>query len=166
MPDIAKSWNNKLKKLRQKMKGWAKNFYGKRRKEKILLQTTLHDLQKIKEERAYTQAEEDLWINSNNRLEEILQEEEEHWKLRSKQLWLEGGDANTKYFHTVASHRSKKNQIHSLEIDNNTSSNLVEIRNHIVSYYKELLGTSGFTYGHLDHSFWNEEDKLTNLEPK
>lgn len=62
MPDIAKSWSNKLKKLRQKIKCWAKNFYGKRKREKTLLQNKLHELQKIKEEREYTQLEEDIWI--------------------------------------------------------------------------------------------------------
>lgn len=34
LPDIGKSWSQKLKKMRSKMKGWAKKFYGQRKKEK------------------------------------------------------------------------------------------------------------------------------------
>lgn len=32
--DIAKSWNAKLKFLRQKIRGWTKNFYSKKKREK------------------------------------------------------------------------------------------------------------------------------------
>lgn len=77
---------------------------------------------------------------------------------------MEGGDANTKYFHKIAFHRAKKNQINSLLVDNHLSQNSVEIRQHIVQYYKDLLGSSGLKYGHLEEQFWDSEDKLTRLE--
>lgn len=38
-------------------------------------------------------------------LEEIYREEEVHWQLRSKQKWLEEDNHNTKYFHTIATHK-------------------------------------------------------------
>lgn len=44
-------------------------------------------------------------------LEELLDEEEYYWRARSREVWLENGDRNTKWFHTKASHRRKKNKI-------------------------------------------------------
>jgi hypothetical protein len=38
-------------------------------------------------------------------------------KQRSRLTWLQQGDANTKYFHTMTNARKKKNSIHSLETD-------------------------------------------------
>lgn len=73
-----------------------------------MINKTLHELEKKKEERQFMVEEAANWIFFNNRLDEIYQEEETYWQLRSKQLWLEAGDANTKYFHTIATHRSKK----------------------------------------------------------
>ena len=38
------------------------------------------------------------------------------------------------------------------------------IQQHIVEFYKNLLGTSGIKFGSLDEQFWDLEDKLTALE--
>ncbi|XP_062101909.1 uncharacterized protein LOC133809260 [Humulus lupulus] len=46
---------------------------------------------------------------------EVLSQKEVYWKQRSKQMWLQAGDQNTKYFHAWANIRRRRNQIRSLK---------------------------------------------------
>lgn len=52
-------------------------------------------------------------MNLKAQLDSIYLEEELYWKTRAKQQWLEEGDSNIQYFHTVANNRKKKNNIFS-----------------------------------------------------
>jgi mannosylglycoprotein endo-beta-mannosidase len=45
----------------------------------------------------------------------LLREEEERWRIKSRMLWLAGGDKNTSYFHRVACSRRAKKQIWEIE---------------------------------------------------
>lgn len=38
-----------------------------------------------------------------------------YWKQRSRSEWLKGGDRNTKFFHSKASQRRRKNEVKELE---------------------------------------------------
>ena len=44
--------------------------------------------------------------------------EEEEWRLRSRSLWLKGGDMNTKFFHNQCKDQQMKNTITKLYKDN------------------------------------------------
>lgn len=50
-------------------------------------------------------------------LAEIYHQKTVYWRQRSKQLWLQRGDRNTKYFHNSASKRRKNNLVHQLKDD-------------------------------------------------
>ena len=45
----------------------------------------------------------------------LLEKEEILWKQRSRQQWLREGDRNTRYFHSKATDRMKRNLIRGLE---------------------------------------------------
>lgn len=47
----------------------------------------------------------------------ILDQKEIFWRQRSKQLWLQSGDKNTKYFHASCSNRRRTNHIQKLKDD-------------------------------------------------
>lgn len=52
---------------------------------------------------------------AKNEFIKILNQREIFWRQRSKQLWLQAGDQNSKYFHSFASNRRRNNQIHKLK---------------------------------------------------
>lgn len=58
----------------------------------------------------------------------------------------------------------KKNRINSLDINNTPTTSLTDIKQHVSSYYKDILGTSGSKYAFLDPLFWDEPDKVTPQE--
>lgn len=55
--NLAQSWQDKLKFLRWKISGWARNYYGKKKRDKALLLSTLHELELIHDSRAFTEME-------------------------------------------------------------------------------------------------------------
>jgi hypothetical protein len=44
-----------------------------------------------------------------------MRQEEEHWRLKSRSLWLKYGDSNTSFFHKQAQQRRKKNTVSKIQ---------------------------------------------------
>lgn len=78
----------------------------------------------------------------------ILDQKEVYWKQRAKQFMLKEGDKNSKYFHTAASSKNKRNLISQLRSENGTmmdwDNGLVEV---IERYYSNLFTTSNTSSG-------------------
>ena len=69
--------------------------------------------------------------------------EEIMWHQRSKMQWLGLGDRNTKYFHTRASDRRRRNTINSIMDENGSWHDFVDgIAEVAVNYFKNLYSTS------------------------
>jgi hypothetical protein len=71
---------------------------------------------------------------------DILRQEEEQWRLRSKALWLAIGDSNTKYFHNLASHNRVKKHIWDIKAING------ELKNDRETLKQEALHYYNFFY--------------------
>ena len=101
-------WQNRLRRLWQFLRGWAKNTAGTLRKEKKQLLSILDGLDKKAEGGALSDQE----INYKHYLKEclvmLLREEEIRWYERAKVKTLLEGDDNTRFFHLVANRKHRK----------------------------------------------------------
>ena len=50
----------------------------------------------------------------------VLHQQEIYWQQRAKQFWLRDGDGNTRFFHSLASNRKKRNHSRRLKDDMGT----------------------------------------------
>lgn len=91
--------NNQLEQVSNQLSGWAKQRVGSLVKE---IKKTKKCLNR------WLEAEDSPDRQGESRrleatLEKLLNQEETHWKQRSRNNWLKDGDRNMAYFHKVAS---------------------------------------------------------------
>jgi hypothetical protein len=77
----------------------------------------------------------------NVEIARLLREEEIKWYQRSKSQLILEGDANTRYFHSVANGRHRKKLIHSLVQDEGIIEGHENLKSFITNYYKCLFGS-------------------------
>ncbi|XP_052289376.1 uncharacterized protein LOC127899713 [Citrus sinensis] len=78
------------------------------------------------------------------RYNELLHSHEIFWKQRAKALWLKEGDLNSRYFHSMASTRKKKNSIVKLRNAQGVwCADSGEIDTLIGTYFTELFSSNG-----------------------
>ena len=133
-------WQNKLRRLRQHLRGWAKHTAGTYRKEKKRLLAILEKLDKKAEAIPLSAQELDLKHYLKESLVSLLREEEIKWYERAKVKTLLEGDNNTRFFHLVANGKHRKQHIFKLENDQGRVIGVDQLKSHITNYYKNLFG--------------------------
>ncbi|XP_030502725.2 uncharacterized protein LOC115717895 [Cannabis sativa] len=83
-----------------------------------------------------------------DKLAEVLAQKEIFWKQRSKQFWLNSGDNNSKYFHSIANSRKRNNSISRLQDSNGDWVTWeTSLANVITSYFHDLFSSSSVNLG-------------------
>jgi len=157
-------WQAKIRRLRQYLRGWAKSVSGAYKKEKMNILNKLDELDKKAETVSISQVELDLKHVLNERLAELLREEELKWYQRAKVKHLLEGDANTKYYHLLANGKHRKTRIFQLEDGDSIISGDAQIKGHITDYYKNLFGPSENSLIMLDETQTDDIPQVSDLE--
>ncbi|XP_075507347.1 uncharacterized protein LOC142544167 [Primulina tabacum] len=80
-------------------------------------------------------------------LTKLISQEELHWKQKAKEHWLQYGDLNTQFFHSVATQRKEMNRIKSLDDDSGVRhSNITDICKVVSTYFENLFEDADAIY--------------------
>jgi hypothetical protein len=97
---------------------------------------------------------------TNVELDKLILLEEICWRQKSRALWLQEGDKNSKFFHRLANSHRNANSIAKLNIDGILSSNQDDIRDQIAAFYEHLYMETGYSRPLMDGmQFFTISDK-------
>ena len=113
-------WQNKIRHLRQFLRGWAKHQSGLYKVEKERLIRIINELDVKAESILLNTSERDIKNEAEKKLQTLMREEEMKWALRAKVSKIVQGDDNTQFFHMIANGKHRKKKIMQLEQDEGT----------------------------------------------
>jgi hypothetical protein len=131
-------WEEKLRRLKKDLKAWAKNFSSPST-EKIRTQITLDRLQKASEDTPQTKESLSQEADLQKSLHKACRTEEEYWRIKSRNLWLQAGDKNTTYFHKQAEARKSFNSVTQINFQGQVIQDFEGIKRVTHSYFKDLF---------------------------
>ena len=95
---------------------------------------------------------------------QLLDQEESYWVKRCHEQWLLKGDSNTKYFHSIANGRKRKNYVLFLESDGIVIEGDENLLKHATKYYADLFGPAEDHNIRIDNSIWDELEKVSDKD--
>jgi hypothetical protein len=155
MEVVQQSWNEpcnftnhftiidcKLKRLAKCIATWAKNYIGDIRRQMLVGQEIILRLDTAQESRQLSVDEKELRSSLKAREVGLAAINRIKARQRARIKWLKLGDANTKYFHSRATHRKQKIRIQSLQSDNGIATSPLEIEEVVFEHMTKIMGTS------------------------
>ncbi|KAM0847123.1 hypothetical protein ACQ4PT_055218 [Festuca glaucescens] len=131
-----------MRRLANDLKNWARNYVGDIRKQMLLGQEIMLRLDTAQETRLLTVEEDELRSALKSRAAGLAVINRIKAKQRARVKWLQMGDANTKFFHSRASHRRQKNRIQSLQSESGIATTPGELEETIFLHLNAIMGTS------------------------
>lgn len=119
------------------MQEWSQKTFGQKRHHIKFL------IKKLNYLKAFSPGDSKGIKEVENQIERLLRDEEIYWRQRSKALWLQNRDRNTKFFHGKASDRRRRNLIEGILDQNNFwREDTQEIEHEVCRYFHELFTSS------------------------
>lgn len=98
------------KSFEEDVKSWSNEVFGDIHRKKRQILARLSGIQ-ISPRYSTSIFLQELEKKLQHQYNEILVLEEDYWKLRSRVMWMNGGDVNTKYFQITVTNRKRINKI-------------------------------------------------------
>ena len=133
----------KVDKCGKELEWWNQNCFGNVRKELENKKSLLTQAELVAQESGNNQRVRELKAEID-----ILKEREAcMWRQRSKVLWASKGDCNSKFFHSQATKRFRKNTIRGIKDETDQlHTNPDGIASVLNKFYQELFETSNLTH--------------------
>ncbi|XP_019163454.1 PREDICTED: uncharacterized protein LOC109159798 [Ipomoea nil] len=116
---------------------WGKEYYNKFGTQAKKLRNILEVLRDARDQQSVNE-----YMLIEGELLTIMRQEEIFWKQRSKQLWLQHGDLNTKYFHKSASTRRRRNFLKQIKNEDGGWVQGDAMKMEILQYYENIFRTA------------------------
>ena len=157
-------WQNKIRRTRRFLRGWAKNLVSQTRSKKCELISKLDVIDLKAESSVLSSLELDERCHLKGQLQKNLREEELYWLQRAKETRLLHGDENTKYFQLVANGKHRKKQIFQLEQEEGVITGNENLQTYITNFYSNLFGPHEENYFSLDEEIREDLTQVTEQE--
>jgi hypothetical protein len=130
-------WEEKLRNLKWTLKPWVKNL-GTPMAEKGKIQEKLERHQAVLEVSQVTQELLHQETDLQRQYHKACRDEEIHWRMKSRALWLQEGDRNTSFFHKQTQARNNYNLINEIYWQDQLWTDPEDIKEAAHAYFKEL----------------------------
>ncbi|KAJ4779287.1 reverse transcriptase [Rhynchospora pubera] len=157
--NVNAEWHVKWNGLLNSIKGWALN--------KITPKKKLDEIQKqiytvqMQHPSVRDHAKEEQLLGEFNKVQDQL---DLYWNQRSRVQWMNLGDRNTNFFHTVATNRRRRNSIKAIrDEDGNYTGDEKKIRLQFVQYFSDLYGHKTANRADQPATHIESEEKIANF---
>ncbi|XP_071713341.1 uncharacterized protein [Rutidosis leptorrhynchoides] len=133
-------FRNKLKNVKQALKDWSKPTFGNLDNEIEELKRKVSDWEKIAESRVLSDEDRKSWMEARKKLLEKDKVKVSMARQKSRVKWVQDGDENTKYFHSLFKRRHSKRNIRGLNINGNWCEDPSEIKQAVHDHFKAQFG--------------------------
>ena len=129
----------KMKEIKQKLKVWNREVFGKLESNKSLALQQVEFWDREESERILTVEETELKKEAKDNYRKWVIMEKTHWRHLSREIWLKEGDRNMGFFHRMASSHRRNNSLERIKINGDWLLEEQEIRKGIANAFQSLL---------------------------
>lgn len=130
-------WEEKLRALKRRLKEWAKALKTPAAKRKESIENLIAH-QSSMENSVITQSVLQKEVELQKALHKASRDEEEYWRQKSRNLWLQAGDKNTSFFHKHVEARKKFKNVSEIRIRDTMVNDFEGIKRAAFSFFKDL----------------------------